>query len=113
VRRYSWPLDRIASVTAGYEGGEFVTRPLIFAGGRLHLNFSTSAVGSILIEIQDESGTVIPGFALGDSTELIGNRLDRVATWDGRDDLSSLAGKTVRLRFVMKGADVYAMRFGE
>jgi hypothetical protein len=113
VRRYSWPLDRIASVTAGYEGGEFVTRPLVFAGGRLHLNFSTSAVGSIRVEIQDETGNAIPGFTLGDSTELIGNRLDRVATWGERDDLSSLAGKAVRLRFVMKGADVYAMRFAE
>ena len=113
VRRYSWPLDRIASVSAGYEGGEFVTRPLVFAGGRLHLNFSTSAVGSIRVEIQDESGTAIPGFALEDNTELIGNRLDRVATWGERDDLSTLAGKAVRLRFVMKSADVYAMRFGE
>ena len=113
VRRYSWPLDRIASVSAGYEGGEFVTRPLVFAGGRLHLNFSASAVGSIRVEIQDESGTAIPGFALEDNTELIGNRLDRVATWGERDDLSTLAGKAVRLRFVMKSADVYAMRFGE
>lgn len=113
VRRYSWPLDRIASVSAGYEGGEFVTRPLVFAGGRLRLNFSTSAVGSIRLEIQDENGTAIPGFTFEDSTELIGNRLDRVATWGERDDLSTLAGKAVRLRFVMKGADVYAMRFGE
>ena len=90
-----------------------MTRPLVFASGRLHLNFSTSAVGSIRVEIQDESGTAIPGFALEDNTELIGNRLDRVATWSERDDFSTLAGKAVRLRFVMKSADVYAMRFGE
>lgn len=113
VRRYSWPLDRIASVTAGYEGGEFVTRPLVFAGGRLHLNFSTSAVGSIRVEIQDGNGTAIPGFALEDSTELIGDRLDQVATWGERDDLSALAGKPVRLRFVLKGADLHALRFAE
>lgn len=113
VRRYSWPLDRIASVTAGYEGGEVVTRPLVFAGGRLHLNFSTSAVGSIRVEIQDGNGTAIPGFALEDSTELIGDRLDQIATWGERDDLSALAGKPVRLRFVLKGADLHALRFAE
>ncbi len=113
VRRYSWPLDRIASVSAGFEGGEFVTRSLVFEGGRLHLNFSTSAVGSIQVEIQDEAGKPVPGFALEDSTPLLGNRLDRVVTWGDRDDLAALAGKVVRLRFAMKGADLYAMRFGE
>jgi hypothetical protein len=113
VRRYSWPLDRIASVSAGFEGGEFVTRPLVFEGGRLHLNFSTSAVGSIQVEIQDEAGKPVPGFALEDSTPLLGNRLDRIVTWGDRDDLAALAGKVVRLRFAMKGADLYSMRFGE
>lgn len=113
VRRYTWPLDRIASVSADFAGGEFVTRPLVFEGESLHLNFATSAVGSIRVELQDEKDTPIPGFTLEDSDPLLGNRLDRVATWGGRDDLSSLAGKAVRLRFVMKAADLYALQFAE
>ena len=33
-----------------------------------------------------------------------------IAELDGGGDLSSLAGKPVRLRFVMKDADLYAFR---
>lgn len=111
VRRYAWPLDRIAGVSAGYEGGECVTRPLVFSGSRLHLNFATTAVGSIRVEIQDAAGTPLPGFTLADSRELIGNRLDGTASWGDREDLSALAGRPVRLRFVMKAADLHALQF--
>lgn len=31
--------------------------------------------------------------------------------WAGGDDLSRLAGTPIRLRFVLKGADLYALRF--
>lgn len=113
VRRYAWPLDRIASASAGYGGGELVTRPLVFEGERLHLNFATSAVGSIRIEIQDENGAPLPGYGLADSAELVGNRLDRIASWGDREDLSPLAGRIVRLRFAMKSADLFAMQFGK
>jgi hypothetical protein len=31
--------------------------------------------------------------------------------WKGSENLSALAGKTIRLRFVMKDADLFALRF--
>jgi hypothetical protein len=34
-----------------------------------------------------------------------------VVHWQGRSDLSALAGRPVRLRFVLKDADVFALRF--
>ena len=57
-------------------------------------------------------GKPIPGFALDDCRELIGNEIERAVSWKG-GDLSKLAGKPVRLRFVMADADLYAMRFGD
>ena len=50
-------LDGFVSVRAGYRGGEFVTHPLVFDGQRLVMNFSTSAVGSVQVEVQDANGT--------------------------------------------------------
>ena len=111
LHRYSLRLDGFASVHADYDGGELLTRLLKFSGSRLDLNFSTSAVGSIRVEIQDESGHPTPGFAAADCVEVIGNEIDRTVSWKSGSDVSSLAGKTVRLRFVMKDADLYAMRF--
>jgi len=113
LRRYSLRLDGFASVRAPYEGGEMVTRPLTFQGKRLAVNFATSAAGGIRIEIQDAQGKPLPGFALADSVELIGNEISREATWKGDKTLAELAGRPVRLRFVLKDADLYAIQFCE
>lgn len=111
LRRYSLRLDGFASLRAGYHGGEMVTKPLVFAGRALSLNFATSAAGGVKIELQDAGGQPLPGFSLADCQEQIGNELDRVVNWKGHSDLSALAGKPVRLRFVLKDADVFAFQF--
>ncbi len=111
LRRYTIRMDGFVSVHAGYPGGEFVTRPLKFSGRRLVLNYSTSAAGGIRVEIQDTDGKPIPGFALDDCPELFGDAIEEAVRWKGGDDVSALAGKVVRLRFVLRDADVYALRF--
>lgn len=119
---YEWPGNRLrritirrhgfASVNAGYGGGEFTTRPLTFSGKRLILNYATSAVGSVQVEVQDEGGRPLADFALSDMDPLYGDELDAVTQWRGGDDLSDLIGRPVRLRFVLKDADIYSLRFG-
>ena len=42
----------------------------------------------------------------------VGDELDRRVTWNGNADVSPLAGQPVRLRFELKDADLFAMRFG-
>lgn len=106
-------LDGFASMHAGYAGGEFITHPLVFAGCRLRVNFSTSAVGSVRVELQDAAGTPLPGYALADAEEIWGDELERVVTWKGGENVAALAGQPVRLRFVLKDADVFAFCFGE
>jgi hypothetical protein len=89
-----------------------ITKPLKFVGSNLLLNFATSAAGSIQSEIQDESGAPISGFSLADCAPVIGNEIERPVTWKG-GDLHDLAGKPLRIRFVMKDADLFALRFAE
>lgn len=113
IRRGVLRLDGIASASAGYEGGELITKPIRFSGKRLILNYSTSASGSIRVEIQDLEGDAIPGFSLTQAKELYGDEIAEAHSWESGSDLSSLAGKPVRLRFVMKDADLYSYRFGE
>ena len=111
LRRGTLRLDGFVSVNAPYKGGELVTRPLTFQGGRLVLNVSTSAVGGVKVEIQDPAGKPIPGFALEDCTEIWGDEIERIVAWKGGHDVSKLAGTPVRLRFVMHDADLYSIRF--
>jgi hypothetical protein len=111
LRRYSMRLDGFASLRADYQGGEMVTKPLIFAGRHLFLNFATSAAGGVKVELQSADGQALPGFSLADCQEQIGNELDRLVSWKAGADLGALGGKPVRLRFVLKDADVYALQF--
>lgn len=113
LRRYSLRLDGFASARAPYAGGELLTRPITFKGQKLRLNFGTSAAGGIRVEIQDPQGTPIPGFTLKDARETIGNEIERPVAWQAGEDVSALAGKSIRLRFVMKDADLFAFRFAE
>jgi len=113
MRRYTLRLDGFVSLTAPLRGGEVITRPLTFAGASLALNFATSAAGDIRVEIQDAAGSPLTGFRLDDCPPVFGDALERTVTWTGGGDLSHLAGKPVRLRFVLRDADLYAIRFRE
>jgi hypothetical protein len=53
----------------------------------------------------------LPGFALAECRNLVGDTIEQTVTWARTSDLSSLAGKTVRLRFVMQEADLYSLEF--
>lgn len=105
--------DGFASVTAPFRGGEVVTHPLRFSGRRLVLNVSTGAAGSLRVELQDAAGKPLPGFGLTDCREVVGDDLERTVTWAGGADLAALRGTPVRLRWVLKDADLYAFQFPE
>lgn len=113
LRRLTVRKQGFASVHADAKGGEFITPPLTFTGQKLLLNYATSGAGSLQIEIQNESGQAHPGFALADMSELYGDEFEAEATWKNGTSLSTLSGQTVRLRIVLRDADLYAMRFAE
>ena len=63
------------------------------------------------VEILDADGKPLPGRALADSQDFAGNRLEHDFRWKKGADLSDLAGRVIRLRFMLKDADVYSLRF--
>jgi len=111
LKRYSMRLDGFASAEADYQGGKLTTRPFVFEGHELEINYSTSAAGSIKIEIQDESGNPLPGYNIEDCQEIIGNEVKRIVNWNGSADVEALQGKTVRLAFTMKDSNLYSFKF--
>ncbi len=113
VRRYTLRLDGFVSINAPYSGGQMLTKPITFSGNRLTINFSTSAAGGLKVELQTAQGRPIDGFTLADCPEIIGDRIEYTVRWKGGEDLGRLAGKPVRIRFVMRDADLYSFRFAQ
>lgn len=106
VARYSLRLDGFASLHAGFKGGELLTKPLVFAGGEMELNYSTSAAGSVYVDVLDPGGEL-----LAESAEIIGDHVARTIRWKTPGAIAKLAGRPVRLRFRLNDADVYSFRF--
>jgi len=111
LRRYTLRVDGFVSVYARMTGGEMVTKPLVFKGKELVMNFATSTAGSIRVEIQDEDGVPREGYDLESCPSIYGDAIEEVVTWEGGSDVEGLAGKPIRLRIELKDADLYSMRF--
>jgi len=110
-RRFSLRLDGFASLNAPFSGGTMITKPFTFEGKKLAINYSTSARGHIRLQFETPQGEVIEGFELKHCHEFIGNEIERHVTFHGSDNLSKLAGKSVRLRVIMQDADLYSIQF--
>ncbi len=112
-RRHTLRLDGFVSAHAPMSGGELITKPLTFQGSRLMLNCASSAAGSIRVEIQNAEGKPLPGFTLKQCHQIYGDDLQRTVSWQDGGELGKLAGVPVRLRFVLRDADVYSFRLGK
>jgi hypothetical protein len=104
--------DGFVSAQASYAGGQFLTPLLTFAGDELVLNIDTSAAGQLQVEILDEENKPIPGYTLEDCDQIYtANEINRAVQWNGKSSVGALSGKPIRLRFVMRDADLYAFQF--
>ncbi len=104
-------LDGFISADAAYTGGELLTPPLKFAGDHLELNVDCSALGSCQVGVLDRAGEPFPGFGAGACDEIHGNHISKTVSWQGKSDVSSLAGETVRLHFLLRACKLYAFQF--
>ena len=111
MRRYTQRLDGFVSAQATLNGGVLTSKTISFEGKCLKINYSTSAAGSILTEIQDRNGRAIEGFELTNSVELFGDSVSQKVTWAGNPNLSKIEGKPIKLKFAMKDADLFSFKF--
>ncbi|MBQ8954813.1 MAG: hypothetical protein IJ048_11940 [Clostridia bacterium] len=108
LNRYEIRKDGFACCMAGGDERTLVTKPLIFDGSALRLNFATSAYGYIYVSLLDETGSAALS---GESVEVFGDNIDRRVAFAEGFDLAALAGKPVRLRFRMRDAKLFSMIF--
>lgn len=111
LRRFVFRLDGFVSVRGGAGGGILTTKALNFTGRYLRVNYTTSDGGSLEVELLDADGRVIPEFSSSDCEPLTGDSVNQIVRWKQGNDLSALKGKAVRVRFSLKNAALYSMRF--
>jgi hypothetical protein len=102
-------LDGFVSLDAGSAVGTASTLPLVFEGDKLLLNIK--ATGSAKAAITDKNGKEIKGFGLADCDVIKADSTEKVVTWKGKSSVKSLACKSVRLKFEMQEAKLYAFEF--
>lgn len=111
LRRYALRIDGFGSIHAKSQEGVVETKALTFEGKELSLNAATSAAGYIKVEVLNEDGSIVDGFSAEQCDLIYGDSLDRRVSWKGETNMSSLVGKPIKLRFIMKEADVYSLKW--
>lgn len=97
--------DGFVSMRTDKEG--FLTTEKISFDGR-YLFVNADARGGLAVEVLDEKGSPVKGYSKEDCLVFNGNETKALITWKGSDDLSSLAGQNVHLRFYLNDGDLYA-----
>jgi len=111
ITRAVMRLDGFVSADADYTGGEIVTPCIQFEGKMLEVNLDTSGGGSLLIELLDREGKPIQGFTRAEATPLYGNSVRMPVSWGDNRDVSRLAGKPIKIRFIMRDCKLFAFQF--
>ena len=101
--RYTIRCDGFMSMHAGAKEKFVATKPFIFDGSEMRINFETSARGYLYITLTAEDGSKI------ESCETFGNSIDRLVHFD--KDISAFSGKAVTMTVRMRDADLYAIQF--
>jgi len=102
------PLDRFICQKAGDKVGIITTKPFVLEGEKLEVNVD-AASGWIQVEVLNANGRPIRGFA-GKAARKYKkvDELRLAPEWENGRDLASLKGKTIRLRFTLQNAKIYA-----
>jgi hypothetical protein len=98
--------DGFVSYNAGDVAGALTTRPVTFKGKYLFVNVDVPQ-GEFTAEVLDDKGNPIAPFTAANCVPIKDNKTLVQLAWKGAD-LSSLANKPVRFRFILKKGSLYS-----
>ena len=100
-------VDGFVSADADDSGGTVLTRPLKLDGANLYVNTDAEG-GRLAVEVLDARLRPIEPFTIANARAIRADAARRKCAWRGVSDLSAVAGRTIRLRFHLAGASLYA-----
>ena len=101
--------DGFASLHAGKEGGQIVTKSFVGAYGQLLINANAEG-GSITVQLLDGNGTVIPGYEKEKCLVVNKDGLGIEVCWAGQSGLPD--NKEIRFAFYLQNASLFSFTAG-
>lgn len=108
IERLTLRTDGFVSLNAGYQEGSVITRPVVLAGNKMLLNYSSTPIGYVKVVLLNEKGKELAGFGEADAELIRGDKIDREVQWKSGKSLKDLDGSKVRIKFIAKDADIYS-----
>ena len=114
LRWATWQPDRLVALQADTDG-ELTLGPRECAGKELRLNYRTEPNGWIKAELMPptlwpaEHLSPLAGHSFAECAPLRGDSLSAPVTWNGRGDLSALAGERIAVRISMSRAKLFSV----
>jgi hypothetical protein len=100
---------RVCHAEAVEKVGTLQTVPFVAEGEALLVNAAAPTKDSLRVEVLDESGTPLPGFEQSACRPIAGDLPEEKIAWS-QGQWSDLKGRTIALRFVLQGAQLYGYR---
>ena len=101
--RYTVRLDGFFSYYGEFSGGVVITKKIKVTEDEMRVNFASSAVGSLVVEVLDENGVAIEGYK---SYEMFGDSTSRPVEF--QKPLALLKGKKVKVKLTLKDCHLYS-----
>ncbi len=100
--------DGFVSMHADKKEGTLLTENLSFDGAYLFVNADVRK-GRLAVEVLDENGNPLEGYGKKDCILMKkDNSTKKLISWKNHPDLTSLAGKNIRLKFYLTDGDLYS-----
>jgi hypothetical protein len=97
------------SLQAANEGA-LVTHRFLMRGDQLRINARTEPGGSVTAELLSDYGSIVARCAAARHDVFSGDSTDHILSWGGSGDLGFLRGQNVRLRLLLRKAEVFSFR---
>ena len=99
--------DGFAAMDAGSGDGSLTTRPIIFKGHRLFVNVDSHR-GELRVEVLERDGTPVGRLTAESCVPVSANSTREEVTWLSGADLSTVAGRPVKLRFHVRTGKLFS-----
>ncbi len=95
--------------------GYMLTKPIECPGGNLHINAKTGTGGYIRVAIRrgdgEFDGEWLPEWSYDAGKVFAGDSTNYIVNWQGQEGVEPLKGKSIRLHFWMRNAELYSFWF--
>lgn len=101
--------DRFIALESGAKESCLLTAAFMLSGSQLFVNAKVKRNGELRLEVLDDVGKPIKGFAGDDCLPVTGDDVAHRVVWRTGDEVSQLVGKRIRLRVHARHAQLYAI----